>query len=114
LTVPAHESWRPRGGEVRDLLPWADPYISSLVRRCEERYDAEWEDDAGLSDPCAPEDEAQSWSDIDLHADEWPEDAFLPRHLEPARQRWAMPIFGGFPLLDDGDDNVDAEERDLR
>jgi hypothetical protein len=114
LTVPAHEDWRPRGGGARDLLPWADPYISSLVRRLEDRYDAEWVEDDCLSDPFTAEAAAHSWSDLDAHADEWPEDAFMPQPLEPTRQRWTMPVFGGFPLLDEDGDAEGAEGQDFR
>ena len=109
LTVPAREDWQPHGAGPRDLLPWADPYISSLVRRLEDRYDAEWVDDDCLSDPFAAEDAAYSWAEFDLRSDEWPEDAFMPQSLELSRERWYSPIYGGFRLLDDDGEAEGAE-----
>jgi hypothetical protein len=96
-------NWAARRSSPRDLLPWADPYIASLVQRLEQRYDA---GDAAedLCDPFAADDAAYSpaefkdgWPD-----DGWQDDAFMPRPLEaaPANRRHP-PVYGGFPLLDD-------------
>ena len=46
LDTPAGEGSRPRGQDwPRDLLPWADPYIATLMDRLEQQYDwkgGEW------------------------------------------------------------------------
>jgi hypothetical protein len=103
LEVDREDDWSPlnwsaRRSSPRDLLPWADPYIASLVQRLEERYDDS--DAAGdLCDPFAADDAPYAPGEFD---DGWQEDAFVPRPLEAASaNRWHPPVYGGFPLLDD-------------
>jgi hypothetical protein len=86
-----------RGDWPRDLLPWADPYIARLICRLEERYEAATLDDGGRYGPVAEDDELY----LDAYRAEWEDDAFLPRALEPTRDRWFPPVYGGFPLLND-------------
>jgi hypothetical protein len=77
------------GNWPRDLLPWADPYIASLMMKLDkQRGQAEdlLDDEATLY-RCAVE----LW---------WDEEASLPR-LETSRAANYPPIYGGFPLLDD-------------
>jgi hypothetical protein len=101
LEVPAQEEWLPRhGGGPRDLLPWADPYISSLVRRLEERFDAEWDGDEILEETKAGEEVEEGWA-LDPPSARWREDAFRPPPIEASRFGWNPTVCGGFPLLDD-------------
>jgi hypothetical protein len=98
-------SWSSQRSAPRDLLPWADPYIASLIHRLEQRYDS---DDAAvdLCDPFAADDAPFCHAGCD---DGWWDDAFMPRPLEASRQRWHPPVFGGFPLLDDCGATDDAD-----
>ena len=97
LEVPAQEDWMPRRGDwPRDLLPWADPYIATLLGRLEDRYGAAEGDDE-LADPRPANDD--EWS-AQAYDDGWEDDAFMPRQLEPTRFHWFPPVYGGFPLLD--------------
>jgi len=93
LEVPTHDRWvRTADDWPRDLLPWADPYIAHLIRRLEEQY----ADDGGRFDPFLAD-------DAPFHsADEaWTDDAFVPEPLEAWGPAEFLPVFGGFPLLDD-------------
>jgi hypothetical protein len=74
------------------LLPWADPYISSLVQRLKESHDAEWTEFAN-----------PRGVDFDPPTAEWEDDAFMPRREELSWAREERPVFGGFPLLDDAE-----------
>jgi hypothetical protein len=96
LEIPSGYDWRPRTNRPRDLLPWADPYIASLMSRLEDRYNVSEPAEDDLSDPFAPDDD--SW--LPPAGDDW-EDAFVPRPLDAPRYRWHPPVYGGFPLLDD-------------
>ena len=109
LEVPAQEDWLPRRSPgPRDLLPWADPYISSLVRRLEERYAAGWDEDDFLEESAAEGGQSDDW-DFDPPSAQWQDDAFRPPSLENARFRWYPTVCGGFPLLDDGPADTDDE-----
>ncbi len=101
LEVPARDDWRPRADHPRDLLPWADPYIASLMNRLEDRYNVGEPAADDLSDPFAPDGEL--W--LPAAGDDW-EDAFVPRSIDALRQRWHPAVYGGFPLLDDLQDGV--------
>jgi hypothetical protein len=103
LEVPERDDWNPRSVRSRDLLPWADPYIATLIHRLEDRYNV---DDAAESD-CDPyAADAAAWQ---LAGDGW-EDAFIPRSLDIPRRRWQSPVYGGFPLLDDAQSHDLAED----
>jgi hypothetical protein len=98
LEVDREDDWLPRRSNSRDLLPWADPYIASLIQRLEQRY----EGDAADDDRCDPfADGGASFAPAEFD-DGWRDDAFMPRPLEAASaSRWHPPVYGGFPLLDD-------------
>jgi hypothetical protein len=96
LEILPRDDWRPRASRPRDLLPWADPYIASLMCRLEDRYNVDEPAADDLCDPFAPEDE----SGLPPTGDEW-EDAFVPRPAGAPRFHWHPPVYGGFPLLDD-------------
>jgi hypothetical protein len=99
LEVPAQDDWLSRrGGGPRELLPWADPYIAGLMRRLENRYAPVGDDDD--CNPFGTDDEPLSHSQFD---DGWQEDAFMPRPVESLRFHSYPPVYGGFPLLDDGE-----------
>jgi hypothetical protein len=105
LEVPVEEEWLPRrSGAVRDLLPWADPYIARLVRRLEDQYPVATAD-YDPSDPFAADDALFEMDAWDPPSAEWESDAFLPP-AESGRQANRMSsypaVYGGFPLLDDG------------
>ena len=42
IEIPASETEEVRVSEVRDLLPWADPYIAGLVQRLKSEIEAEY------------------------------------------------------------------------
>jgi hypothetical protein len=76
---------------ARELLPWADPYIASLMGQLqneaeEETWDFEAKDD---------EFEEEDFLDDELAAGELPEDW----HLD--RESTLPPAYGGWPLLND-------------
>jgi len=83
-----------RGSSPRELLPWADPYIATLMRRLESRGGFE---DLSASDPFADEDDNCGA----IFEDGWQEDAFMPPSSEAPRFHSYPPVFGGFPLLED-------------
>ena len=110
LEIPTQEDWSPRRSRPRDLLPWADPYIAGLVRKLEERYDAETEwlgYDPLRADRMADRSGGLvAHGVIDLPSDDsvafddgWQEDAFMPRPVEAPRFHCYPPVYGGFPLL---------------
>ncbi|HZL89494.1 MAG TPA: hypothetical protein VFB96_14110 [Pirellulaceae bacterium] len=97
VEVPAFDVLEPQedGTRPRDLLPWADPYITSLMMQLG-RSRGETE---GLLD-----DELTlcRWAADPWHGREW------NAALEPVGDRTAAfrdppfpPLYGGFPLLDD-------------
>ena len=98
LEVDHDDDWLPRRNSPRDLLPWADPYIASLIHRLEQRYDS-GEAAEDLCDPFAADDAPFCPAGFD---DGWRDDAFIPRPLEASAHSWRPPVYGGFPLLDDG------------
>ena len=109
LEVDREDDWLPRRNPPRDLLPWADPYIASLVQRLEQRYEGDPTDDPRCNPFAADEMECGA-ADFD---DGWQFDAFIPRPLETrpldtrpletmSASRRHPPVYGGFPLLDDG------------
>lgn len=122
LETPTQEDWSPRRGRPKDLLPWADPYIAGLVRKLEERFDAQadWQThdplgadrmgrssgaqiSQGLTDLHSghdPFDADPALDELDAFDDGWQEDAFMPRPLEAPRFHCYPPVVGGFPLLD--------------
>jgi hypothetical protein len=105
LEVPDQDDWLSRRGSgPRELLPWADPYIAGLMRRLESRFSPA--DDLDLCDPFAGYDEPASTSVFD---DGWQDDAFMPRPLEAPRFHSYPPVYGGFPLLEDGCEPCDAD-----
>jgi hypothetical protein len=81
---------------ARELLPWADPYIASLMGRLEGQNDAEQADE--LADPTwdfdyepLDEEDEEALSDDLTPEDDWHLDG------EPAYP----PTYGGWPLLND-------------
>lgn len=77
-----------------ELLPWADPYITALIRRLAQQEGG---------DPAADEPLTSLAADVwDPPADDvWDplaEDAFAPPPEEPLTV--LRPILGGYPLLD--------------
>jgi hypothetical protein len=123
-----HDEWMPAEQDwPRDLLPWADPYIAVLMLRLEERYD--WSgasadhplaDDAPSHWPgSVPHDrdwQDVSWQDEEADAADAPATANNPPCSDaqaPGRHLWRRcnmpPVFGGFPLLDDVTDGLDAD-----
>jgi hypothetical protein len=79
----------PADGEsfpARELLPWADPYIASLMGRLSSEADDAW-DFAAKND--------EDFDDEEYLDDELPEDWHLDR--EPQ----LPPVYGGWPLLND-------------
>src|SRR5437660_7524331 len=81
IEVPTEDDWLARrGSSPRELLPWADPYIATLMRRLEGRGAAVEELDA--CDPFDPEDASASAASFD---DGWQEDAFMPQPVEAPR-----------------------------
>lgn len=102
LEVDREDDWLPRRSNPRDLLPWADPYIASLVQRLEQRFEGDRADDQ-RSNPFAT-DEVECAAEVldDGWEDGWEVDAFIPRPLEAmSASRRHPPVYGGFPLLDD-------------
>ena len=96
LEVSALDDITPRseGTWPRDLLPWADPYIASLMLKLQRQHGQT----EGLLDDefTLYEFAAEQWL-----GDEWQEgdgDSELP---DVAARDQYPPIFGGFPLLDD-------------
>jgi hypothetical protein len=109
LEASAGDDWLPRRGGTRELLPWADPYIARLIRQLESRYNLDDEVDE-LDNPFAADDAV--W--LPDACDEWEEadawdDAFLPPPVERPRYRDQLPVYGGFPLLDDISKDDDAD-----
>jgi hypothetical protein len=94
IEVPAQDHWLARRGGrgARELLPWADPYIASLMRRLERRCGGD--DEMNGDDPMHEDSDA-------AFDDGWQEDAFMPRPIEPPRIHSYPPVYGGFPLLED-------------
>ena len=84
----------------------ADPRATALGgpvhrrsdRRLENRYAPVGDDDD--CNPFGTDDEPLSHSQFD---DGWQEDAFMPRPVESLRFHSYPPVYGGFPLLDDGE-----------
>jgi hypothetical protein len=96
IEVPAEDNWLARrGGSPRELLPWADPYIATLMRRLDRRGGGF--EDLSASDPFADEDDNSGA----IFDDGWQEDAFMPPSSEAPRFHSYPPVFGGFPLLED-------------
>ena len=91
LEVPDLDDTMPRdeGTWPRDLLPWADPYIASLMMKLQRQHGATERllDDDFTLDQFA----AEQWQGNGKEAD-WPDMA--------SRQEYP-PIYGGFRLLDD-------------
>ncbi len=139
IETPAGEDWTPRGqdwlpaGEdwPRDLLPWADPYIATLMVRLSRQYDwvGEPEADDPSTDPyssaAAPvgffpfgDSAAGNSPADDFPADDgwqdaheaWQDaDAFMPGWHEGPRRSYIPPVYGGFPLLDDVTDGLEED-----
>jgi len=98
IEVPSQDDWLAQRGSggPRELLPWADPYIATLMHKLESRGGVhDFVDD---SDPFADDEEIAAGSVFD---DGWQEDAFMPRPLETLRFHSYPPVVGGFPLLED-------------
>jgi hypothetical protein len=81
---------------ARELLPWADPYIASLMGRLEGENNAEQEDE--LADPTwdfdyepLDEEDEEALGDELTPGDDW--------HLD--REPAYPPVYGGWPLLND-------------
>jgi hypothetical protein len=95
LEVPDLDDTTPRdeGTWPRDLLPWADPYIASLMMKLQRQHGATerlLDDDFTLYELASEQwlgDEYRGETDA-----QWP--GLDPRDEYP-------PIYGGFPLLDD-------------
>ncbi|MFN0016627.1 MAG: hypothetical protein ACKVP0_00110 [Pirellulaceae bacterium] len=92
LEVPDLDDTSPRneGTWPRDLLPWADPYIASLMMKLERQHGATERllDDDFTLDQYARE----QWQGDKGEDDSWQH--FSPRNEYP-------PIYGGFRLLED-------------
>lgn len=110
--VKQDDSW-PGRKPVRELLPWADPYIAQLVRRLETHYGPAAAGDAfappGVDDAPWREDGLDNDSFPDDFDDGWRDDAFMPPPIDAPRRTWPAPttrfsFFGGFPLLEDLDE----------
>ena len=95
LEVPDLDDTAPRdeGTWPRDLLPWADPYIASLMMKLHRQHGATERllDDDFTLDQFA----AEQWQ-----RDEWNNEADADWPNLAAREEYP-PIYGGFPLLDD-------------
>lgn len=96
LEVPDLDDVTPRseGTWPRDLLPWADPYIASLMWKLErQRGETErlLDDDFTLYEYAAEQWLGDDWRKEEAQ-DEWPD--LTVRTEYP-------PIYGGFPLLED-------------
>ena len=92
LEVPTLDDTTPRdeGTWPHDLLPWADPYIASLMMKLHRQHGAtELDDDFTLDQLAAEQWLEEGWTETDA---DWPDLA--------AREEYP-PIYGGFPLLDD-------------
>lgn len=78
---------------ARELLPWADPYIASLMGRLEGVNDSEQADETWDFDyePLDEEEEENLTDELTPDADDW--------HLD--RDPAYPPIYGGWPLLND-------------
>jgi hypothetical protein len=112
LETPAGEGLRPRGQEwPRDLLPWADPYIATLMDRLEQRYDwtgCDWVDEPDTDDPFAADEAPHGFFPFDDWL--WQDaDAFMPGWREGPGRPQLPPVYGGFPLLDDVTDGLEEE-----
>src|SRR5688500_1200761 len=124
LETPDSDGWRPRGQDwPRDLLPWADPYIATLMDRLEQQYDwtgRDWIDEPDTDDPFAADEAVHGFfpfADDTPFAEHAPfpeqawqdADAFMPGWREgPGRPNFP-PVYGGFPLLDDATDGLEEE-----
>lgn len=94
-----HLAPRDEGQWPRDLLPWADPYVASLMLKLH-RHRGETE---GLLD--------DEFAQYQFAADQWLGDDWKTAELDsPASLRIDLsprneypPIYGGFPLLEDLD-----------
>lgn len=71
---------------ARELLPWADPYIASLMGRLDCEADEAWDFEAK---------DDEDFDDKEFLDDELPQDW----HLDRAPQ--LPPVYGGWPLLND-------------
>jgi hypothetical protein len=127
LETPASEDWMPRGADwPRDLLPWADPYIATIMVRLERRYDwlghdsvgNDWvgepeADDPFSADPFAADDAPLGFfpfGEAVIDNDAWQDaDAFMPGWQEGPRRSHFPPVYGGFPLLDDVTDGLEED-----
>jgi hypothetical protein len=97
IEVPTDDDWLSRrGGQPRELLPWADPYIAGLMNKLQRRGAVA--DEEVASDPFEP---ADCGASVAVYDDGWQEDAFMPRPLETPRFHSYPPVYGGFPLLED-------------
>ncbi|MBC7855432.1 MAG: hypothetical protein IAF94_18545 [Pirellulaceae bacterium] len=103
LEVPTLDDTTPRdeGTWPRDLLPWADPYIASLMMKLQGRVSGGGLRARGATERLLDDDftldqfAAEQWlgEDGKSEADaNWPD--LAPRNEFP-------PIYGGFRLLDD-------------
>ena len=112
LESPASDAWRPRGHDwPRDLLPWADPYIATLMDRLEQQYDwtgRDWIDEPDTADPFAADEPPHGF--FSFADDTWQDaDAFMPGWREGPGRPQFPPVYGGFPLLDDVTDGLEEE-----
>jgi hypothetical protein len=95
LEVPTLDDTTPRDEGIwpRDLLPWADPYIASLMMNLQRKHGAAerlLDDDFTLDQFAAEQWTGDAWRN-EKDAD-WPDLS--------AREEYP-PIYGGFPLLED-------------
>jgi hypothetical protein len=95
LETPAEDGRRWGGRDwPRDLLPWADPYIATLMAKLERRYGADDFEDEGLQPAEMP---ALAYAGEDAWGSD---DAFMPPHRVRDQEANFPPVFGGWPLLD--------------
>jgi hypothetical protein len=118
IEVPTDDGWLARrGGGPRELLPWADPYIAGLMRRLENRFEADEIQERDQCDPFVTDFGPASVTDFGPASvtdfgpasaadfgDGWEADAFMPRPLEAPRFHTYPPVYGGYPLLEDASD----------
>ncbi len=122
IETPVSEGWLPSGQDwPRDLLPWADPYIATIMVRLERRYDLAgpgWVGEPEADDPLGTDDASFDSAPLDSAAFSaaffgdamWQDaDAFMPGWQEGPRRSHLPPVYGGFPLLDDVTDGHEED-----
>ena len=102
IEVPSQQHGRDDGNWPRDLLPWADPYIASLLGKLEYHSQAVADYPIGRSEITLYELAADEWLGDDWIDSSDEEDSEVENFQDEIPKM--RPIYGGFPLLDDLDD----------